>query len=462
MTPPGGTTRTVETRNEKWTLAERGGLVTLDFEADLTPAERDELAFGTRVEFPIPDAPPLVGRVLHAGSPTINCGGMQGVLDDHLGGATYSASRLDEWKPRILASEGVSMEARATALFLKKEATKSGVAGMLYEFPEPTDHYRLTFSWARSAQASDNFAIFQGTPGGDANEPWTWALVYQQPTASGGTSGSYDSGLVSAAGIGALLIWCQTTNTGAAADRLQIASPRVYGTTAAATPAGIMGHIYGLVAGDVPTTDLEAVTDDVTDATFTRTQKLTERVTDVLNRGNWLARIEARSNGTGYAPCGVFERRPTTADHLLNCDGVTATAALEPLDWSTMASAVRVTYKRLDGGAAHVDVIDTNTDHPLVAAGITRWATIDIDTTDAAAASSAGATYLALRNAGVKGSVRIEGRHDFTPGHLITLTGTSRGTITARIKQADGNVAGTTLTLDDTTTWDEWIARLTR
>jgi hypothetical protein len=75
---------------------------------------------------------------------------------------------------------------------------------------------------------------------------------------------------------------------------------------------------------------------------------------------------------------------------------------------------------------------------------------------------AAGNAYIALHNSGARGSVRIEGRHDFIPGHLETVTGTDIGTVTFRTRQINGDAGGSTLTADDTQTWDEWIGRLAR
>lgn len=461
LTPPGGAPKTVRTTGEKWTINERGGLVSLTFDADLTASERAELGYWTAVEMPRPGAPPLLARVLDVSPTTITCGGIQVALDNRLGGACYSATALSDWKGRVgsLTNSGITLEIRPTLAMLYKDATVAGTNAITLELPEPTDKVGVTFLYGRESVAHSGFQFLTGVPNpSNTVEPWTWTLRSTSYLGQGVITGTYDSGLLTVSGVGAIMLLGGSDATGAV-DCVSFANIRVYGTAAAATPQGVMGDVYAKIAADVPLTDVAAITTDLAQCTFPRTAKLAERVTDILDRGDWLARIEARSDGAGYKACGVFEARPTTADHVLHHDGVSVVAALESLDWAAMCSAVRVTYRTIAGTEAHVDVTDTDATHPLVAAGVTKWATIAVATTSATEATEAGVAYIALKNSGIKGTVRADGRHDFTEGHLVTVTGTPLGSPTARVRQIDGTAAGVVLTLDDTRTWDDWLAR---
>jgi hypothetical protein len=461
LTPPGGVTRTVETRNESWVLMDRGGLSSLKFDCDLSPGEREELVYGTEVEFPVPDCDPLIGRILFAGSPTIECGGMQSKLDDVIDGVTYSATKMDGWKSWHTASEGMSLEVAATYIHLKNSANSGGNASLVFEFAAPSDYWRIAFDWSRATQAGYGLLVYTGVVGGDGLDPFTWTAHYSLPTTSLGTSGRYDSGFINTAGIAAIRVLAYTAGTVAAeGSNVYIGQPRVYGSSVTPTMAGVMADIYAKAG--FTHTDVAAVATDMSDISFARNAKLTDRVTDVLNRADVLARIEARSDGTGYQPCGVFEARPTTPDTTLFCDGRDVVANIDSLDWANMCSHVRVMCKRPDGGPVHVDIVDTDLSHPLVAAGVTRWASIDIDTTSYDEALAAGNAYIALRNSGVKGTVYVSGRHDFTPGHLIALERTSVGNALSRMRQMNCTLAGTEIVLDDTDSFESWLKRMAK
>ena len=59
-----------------------------------------------------------------------------------------------------------------------------------------------------------------------------------------------------------------------------------------------------------------------------------------------------------------------------------------------LVSAVRVTYYDSLGRTQYLDVTDTDTDHPLVALGITRYGQVSAQTSSTATASAIGTVYL--------------------------------------------------------------------
>ena len=173
--------------------------------------------------------------------------------------------------------------------------------------------------------------------------------------------------------------------------------------------------------------------------------------TDLLDRGDWLMRVEARPDVTGYKLCGVLEPRPATADEVLYCDGVNVIENIESI--GAQLTGVRVTYTTASGLPSYVNVLSANPP------SVPRWDVVACDTTSAATATAFGTTYLAMKSSGVRGTVTVKGRTDFVEGHRLTFTHTRLGTVTARVRQINGKPSECTLALDDTDTFEAWEAR---
>lgn len=457
---PSGIEREFVTRNEEWVESERGGLASLTFECDLDASERAELVYGTPIVLPVPNRAPLLARVIDAGPGVITCGGGQSLLDDFLGGATYSISKLEPWGERTADDRatniGISIEASQwRAVWEKGTAYTAGWNGAFVVLSAPTSACRIVIPyWSRPSNVNTRYSIFSGVRGGGTeSEPWTWTSRYVQPVGAAEAITGTQTLDITGTNIEAILIQWTTVNpfTPTSAVSGIIRSPRVYGTSlTTVTPTTVAADILSRVG--VTNTSLATITTDLTDIDCNRDETLSSLATDLLDRGDWLLRIEPRPASTGYEQCGVLEARPATADEVLTCDGRTVIADIQSA--SAGVTDVTVGYRSVSGDDLFVAVPAGGS-----GAAVVRWETIDVDTTSLATATAWGTEYLALKTSGVRGTVRVEGRCDFTPGHRLTFENTSMGTVTARVTQINATKTGCTLTLDDTDSYEDWVKR---
>jgi len=97
--------------------------------------------------------------------------------------------------------------------------------------------------------------------------------------------------------------------------------------------------------------------------------------------------------------------RSTTPDYVVRLD-LAVSYDLDESSFDELVSAVRVNYQTADGRSAFTDVLDTDTTHPLVAQGITRYGDISVQTSSSSTATAIGNLYLAENGREqVKGSI---------------------------------------------------------
>lgn len=112
-----------------------------------------------------------------------------------------------------------------------------------------------------------------------------------------------------------------------------------------------------------------------------------------------------------------------------------------------LVSAVRVNYHDVNGKTVYVDVTDTDTTHPLVALGITRWGETTVDTSSSTTATTMGQLYLADKGrAQLKGTVTTRllrsstGAEVYLPdvriGQLVRVLGLPDGYVNCRVTAA--------------------------
>ena len=105
----------------------------------------------------------------------------------------------------------------------------------------------------------------------------------------------------------------------------------------------------------------------------------------------------------------------TTPDYVIQLDR----AERYDIDESSiddLVSAVRVTYQDTIGRTQYLDVTDTDTDHPLVALGITRYGQVSAQTASTATASAIGTVYL-------QEHARTQAQGSVTTRYVMTANG---------------------------------------
>lgn len=174
----------------------------------------------------------------------------------------------------------------------------------------------------------------------------------------------------------------------------------------------------------------------------------------------------------GVCAPDIADRTDTPA-YILSLDSLETPPSLDYARLDEMTSGTVVNYRAVDGSARALTVPDTDPTHPLVALGITRYDSIDVDTTDAAEAAAIGAAANAENGRmRVRGSVTVRDemrtidgapvdRHRVRPGEMLRLIGTRAGTVDVRIHRVTW--LGDVMTLElDGSGWrlDAYLASL--
>jgi hypothetical protein len=157
-------------------------------------------------------------------------------------------------------------------------------------------------------------------------------------------------------------------------------------------------------------------------------------------------------SGTPYC-VPHWTARSTTPDYIVRLEE----AESHDLDESSieeLASAVRVSYQTAEGRSTYTDVLDTDTSHPLVALGITRYGDLQLQSASSTTATTYGGIYLSENGREqVKGRVVTRNVYtaagapaylpDLRPGKMVRVMGLPDGQRDCIIKRI--TCAGDTL-----------------
>lgn len=188
------------------------------------------------------------------------------------------------------------------------------------------------------------------------------------------------------------------------------------------------------------------------DAEATQIEPLVFESCDAATKFSELTKYAANAYGwytesVSGAPACVphWTALSTTPDYIVRLDEAEG-YDLDQSALDELASAVRVHYTRPGGQSVYKDVTDADTTHPLVAAGITRYADTYVESTSSATASAVGVTYLAENGrSATKGSVTTRYVYsstgasaylpDVRPGRMVRIYGLPDGQVDCIIKR---------------------------
>ncbi len=469
-----GGTEALVTESEQWVSKEQGGWHEGTFTVrDLPEHLRAELS-GAAVTLHGQSRPAFMGRVLQASGNTLRCQGWYQDLNESEAGGVYSTAAVTDWREIQQTNRDTNIQTQNEVGILRFLWTKGNAyganayQGVVLDLPQSATVARLSFDYARYNQSDYAVKVYTGVydPASTSGDSYTFTERYSQPTTSGGTTGAITLDLTSYGAFDAVLILAlNAVSVTPGADTAYTITNLRYtsgGLTAPVTADALLGELLDTMPAPPTLRELTATSDDITDFRLDAGASALEATSKLLAMGDSLFAFKPRIRGGAWEPGAVFAPRPTVPAYSVTHDGTSVIAEIEPVDWSRMASSVRVRYRTLDGRSVSLVVTDTDPTHYLVARGRVKPVSIDVDTTSATVAQAAGEAYLAAV-AGVEpvsGTVTIVGNAagiphtDIEPGELITVAIPGR-TVTARIREVAYSGSKAVLTLNNTPTLED-------
>lgn len=457
--------------NGEWTCKDAGGWHDATFTAKsaIPYSLRPELS-GARVMLQGVDKPAFFGRVIGCSGDTLSCQGFYHELAEHEAGGIYTSASLSQWREWSEAGRA-SIDMREEFGWLRFVWTKDTAYldtmanGAVCDLPRPQTGVTVTFNWARPTDTSHRIEAWSGVVNlsSTTGELYTWTQEWQQTQGSGLTG---TQTLTFGGTINAVLLVARTNGarTPTGDESVVISNLRVLG---AGLTAPVKAHtLLSQFFGHLPTSPITDFGDpgvDIPDLVLDAGATAFEGVSKVLGMQDWSLTSEPRLSGSIYKPGFVFRANDTTPYYTADIGSGEVVADIEPVDWSSLASRVLVRYKTSNGRGVSVWVTDSDASHYLVARGITKDASIDVDTTSTAVAQAAGAAWLAQIGgvAPVSGTVTVTGSlngeipANIEPGRWIRLT-SETGAMLGRIREVRHiGLYKAVLTLNNTLTLDD-------
>jgi len=364
--------------------------------------------------------------------------------------------------------------------------TTANYQGWVYDFGASANWARVTGTYEVNAWASygqmDVYAGVHNPTASAADEPVTWGGSLDNVTGSAGTTQAMDA---SATSVRYLMFQFSPTGDAVPAANygISVTNPKVYGASGVTSPTthnvfeDILDHEVDtdyLPSGSAyrawvgaEATVIEPLLFESSDAK-SKLDTLTEHVANCW--GFYMERVA----GVGPACVPHWSPLSTTPDYIVRLDEAES-FDMDEAGIDELYSAVRVRYRSESGTDLNKDMLDTDTSHPLVAAGITRYGDVSLDTSSSATASAVGLVFLAEKGR-ARGKGRVTTRRildvngaevyapDVRPGKMVRLYGLPDGQMDCIVLRATCK-GDSVLTLElDSTSYrlDVMLARLAK
>lgn len=322
--------------------------------------------------------------------------------------ALFCDTRLSEWQERTYENRNTKIEVSYDSHAIRFQMA-SGVelgtgANGAYRFVPSTTVGKVTFSWERPnlAVALKLYIGLQSGFTASTGLEATWTEVWARVSGSGEYTGSESVAISQEFDALMLQVNAPSDYTPGSDVNAHFSAVKVYGTAVATCDTGNV--FTDIIDNEIDTDYLRAGTDVrawIADETTT-VEPLVFDSCDAQTKLAELSKYAAYDygwycenvQGSGSVCVPHWTARSTTPDYVLDL----AQAESYDLDESALdelASVIRVNYSDIAGRALTTDVTDTDTTHPLVALGITRYADVSAQTTSTVTASAVGVLAVA-------------------------------------------------------------------
>jgi hypothetical protein len=387
--------------------------------------------------------------------------------------ALYCDTQTSVWRERVWAKRNVDIRTTydSTGIhfgYSEGVILPSGARNGLWREIPDTDTVRVSFDWSRPSTATAITLYSNDTPDTTigfvgATQEWT------QAWATGALSGSATVDITTAGTK--YLMFTVKVDTGATqtGQSVSITNLKVYGTTLTTVTTGTVAS--DIISNEIDTEWLPSGAAYLAwiDDEATTVEPLVYESGTADQKFDVLSQYAAYDYGwymehVAGIPCCVphWSPRSTTPDYVLKThEAEPGGVNIEESSLDELASVARVHYETDDGQPTYVDVTDTDTDHPLVRLGITRYTDIDAQTSSSTVAAEVGAIAVAERGRQqVKGSVTTRYLYTATgvpaylpsvrPGEMVRVEGLDQGPVDCIIRRVEctGDDVST-LTLDN-------------